>query len=108
GHARKEKRIVQAGTQSRSNPGMRDAIAFLHSGGVGDVKLAKAFCYKFRPSIGERTHREPPKGVDYNLWCGPAPCDPITRVRFHYDWHWLWNYGNGDLGNQGIHEMDKA
>jgi predicted dehydrogenase len=107
-YARKHKRLAQAGMQGRSSPGMREAIAFIHSGGIGEVKKAKGLCYKLRLSIGPKTNREPPKGVDYNLWCGPAPMDPVNRGRFHYDWHWLWNYGNGDLGNQGIHEMDKA
>ena len=51
---------------------------------------------------------EVPKSVDYNLWCGPAPMKPLTRPQFHYDWHWMWDYGNGDLGNQGIHQMDLA
>jgi hypothetical protein len=82
---------------------------YLHAGKIGQVKLARALCYKGRPSIGKKVENgKIPEGVDYNLWCGPAPMDPLTRPSFHYDWHWQWAYGNGDLGNQGIHEMDRA
>ncbi|MER3416135.1 MAG: gfo/Idh/MocA family oxidoreductase [Gemmataceae bacterium] len=106
--ARKYQKIVQTGTQSRSNEGMRELIDYILSGKIGTVYLARGLCYKRRPSIGPRTETPVPPGVDYNLWLGPAPEKPITRRRFHYDWHWFWDYGNGDLGNQGIHEMDKA
>lgn len=104
--ARKHNKIVQTGTQCRSNPGMRDAMEFIHGGGIGDVKIARGLCYKRRPSIGPRGEYQVPAGVDYDLWLGPAPMKPLTRQRFHYDWHWQWDYGNGDLGNQGIHQMD--
>jgi hypothetical protein len=88
---------------------MREAMAFLHSGKLGKIKLARGLCYKIRPSIGKVSGEQPiPKSVDYNLWCGPAPLKPLMRKHLHYDWHWIWDYGNGDLGNQGIHEMDKA
>jgi predicted dehydrogenase len=107
--ARKYGRICQVGTQSRSNKGMRDAIAFIHKGGIGRVYLARGLCYKPRASIGKVTGPTPvPSTVDYNLWLGPAPQKPVMRQRFHYDWHWQWDYGNGDIGNQGVHEMDKA
>ena len=104
--ARKHGRIVQTGTQCRSNPGMRDAMKFIHDGGIGDVKIARGLCYKRRPSIGAKGEYPIPPQVDYNLWLGPAPEKPLTRPKFHYDWHWQWDYGNGDLGNQGIHQMD--
>lgn len=104
--ARKHGKICQTGTQSRSNPGMRDAIAFIHSGKIGDVKLARGLCYKSRPSIGPKGTYEVPKEVNYDLWCGPTQMLPLTRPKFHYDWHWQWEWGNGDLGNQGIHQMD--
>jgi predicted dehydrogenase len=101
--------ICQAGTQSRSAPGMREAIAFLQAGKLGKVQRARGICYKVRPSIGKVDGEQPvPATVNYDLWCGPAPRKPLRRRRLHYDWHWLWDYGNGDLGNQGIHEMDKA
>src|SRR5262249_34748384 len=100
-------RICQTGTQSRSMTGMREAMDYLHSGKLGKVKLARGLCYKLRPSIGKVKGPQPiPKTVDYNLWCGPAPMTPLMRRHLHYDWHWIWAYGNGDLGNQGIHEMD--
>jgi predicted dehydrogenase len=107
--ARRLKRICQAGTQSRSMPGMREAMEYIHSGKLGKVKLAYGTCYKPRGSIGKVAAETPiPKSLDYDLWCGPAPKLPVMRKSLHYDWHWIWAYGNGDLGNQGIHEMDKA
>ena len=104
--ARKYNRIVQTGTQSRSAKGMRAAMEFIHAGGIGEVKIARGLCYKRRPSIGAAGKYDPPKSVDYNLWLGPAPESGVTRPQFHYDWHWQYAYGNGDLGNQGIHQMD--
>jgi predicted dehydrogenase len=107
--ARKFNRICQTGTQSRSTKGMRAAMEFVHSGGIGKVRLARGLCYKLRPSIGKTEGEQPtPSTVDYDLWCGPSPKTPLRRKRLHYDWHWVWATGNGDLGNQGIHEMDKA
>jgi predicted dehydrogenase len=104
--ARKHNRIVQAGTQSRSLSGAIEAVEFLRSGKIGDVKLARGLCYKTRNSIGPKGIYEVPKSVDYDLWLGPASKKPLTRRSLHYDWHWIWDYGNGDLGNQGIHQMD--
>jgi predicted dehydrogenase len=107
--ARRYKKICQTGTQSRSTTGMRAAMAFLNEGKLGKVKLARGFCYKRRPSIGKvKGPQKVPATVDYDLWCGPAPKKPLMRKNLHYDWHWIWDTGNGDLGNQGIHEMDKA
>ncbi len=106
--ARQFKRIVQTGTQSRSNEGMRQTIDYVLSGKIGKVTLARGLCYKDRKTIGPKAETKVPEGVDYYLWLGPAPEKPVTRAKFHYDWHWFWDYGNGDLGNQGIHEMDKA
>jgi predicted dehydrogenase len=114
--ARKYKKICQVGTQSRSNPGMRDAIAYVRGGKLGKVDLAIGLCYKSRGSIGDTGlkmgEQKPPATMDYDLWCGPAPLVMPKRKTgngtVHYDWHWIWNYGNGDLGNQGVHEMDKA
>jgi len=107
--AREQKKICQTGTQVRSNPGIRDAIAFLQSGEFGKVKVARGLCYKPRGSIGKVTSATaPPETLNFDLWCGPAPKKPIMRAKLHYDWHWTWDYGNGDLGNQGIHQMDVA
>ncbi|HFE53113.1 MAG TPA: twin-arginine translocation signal domain-containing protein [Bacteroidetes bacterium] len=107
--ARKYNRIVQHGTQARSSVAIKAAIEFLQSGGLGEVYMAKGICYKWRPSIGKVTKPQPvPKGVHYDLWLGPAPYKLPMRKRFHYDWHWFWDYGNGDIGNQGVHQMDIA
>jgi len=111
--ARKYNRICQVGTQSRSNPGMREAIQYIHDGKIGKVSLAYGTCYKPRKSIGKvEGPQETPKTMDYDLWCGPAKVIQPTRKTgngtVHYDWHWTWEYGNGDFGNQGVHEADKA
>jgi predicted dehydrogenase len=106
--ARKYDRIVQTGTQCRSHQGMHDAMAFVQSGKLGKVYMAKGLCYKPRGSIGKFADSPVPAGVDYNIWLGPAPERPFNKNRFHYNWHWNWDYGNGDLGNQGIHQMDLA
>jgi predicted dehydrogenase len=106
--ARKYERVVQTGTQCRSHQGIQDAMAFLHSGKLGHVYMAKGLCYKPRGSIGHKADAPVPQGVDYDIWLGPAPQRPFNPNRFHYNWHWFWDYGNGDLGNQGIHQMDLA
>ncbi len=107
--ARRYNKICQTGTQSRSNKGMRDMIKYVESGQLGKVKYAVGTCYKSRRSIGKRsTPLTIAKEVDYNLWCGPAAKVPLYRNKMHYDWHWDFNTGNGDLGNQGIHQMDLA
>jgi predicted dehydrogenase len=108
--ARKYKKIVQTGTQSRaSRSGIGEAVKFVQSGQLGKVIAVRGTCYKPRGSIGKTDGAQPiPAGIDFDLWCGPAPKDEVRRKRLHYDWHWIWNYGNGDLGNQGIHQMDIA
>jgi predicted dehydrogenase len=106
--AEKYNRIVQHGTNSRSNPAVIEGVRKLREGVIGDVYLARGLCYNQRDTIG-RTPVEPvPTGVDYDLWTGPAPKHEFTRNRFHYNWHWFWDYGNGDVGNQGSHQMDVA
>ncbi|MBR90852.1 MAG: dehydrogenase [Verrucomicrobiales bacterium] len=107
--ARKFKKIVQTGTQARSSKCIQDAVEFVQSGALGKIKVSRGLCYKRRPSIGLTTEDNPiPDSVEYDLWLGPAPKKPLSRKRLHYDWHWMWDYGNGDLGNQGIHQMDIA
>ena len=107
--ARKYKCIVQTGTQSRSSTGLHEAIQYLREGRLGKIRLARGLCYKRRASIGKATGEQAiPAGVDYDLWCGPAPKVPLHRTKLHYDWHWVWDTGCGDLGNQGIHQMDIA
>src|ERR1051326_5259387 len=104
--ARKHKRICQGGTQNRSNGALAEAIKYIHDGKLGEVKLARSIVYGRRASIGGPGKYEIPASVDYNLWAGPAPMSPLTRPNFHYDWHWFWNTGNGELGNNNIHSVD--
>jgi len=108
--ARKYKKIVQTGTQSRSSrAGIYEAVKWVQAGNLGRILVARGQCYKPRPSIGRVTEAPPiPKEIDFDLWVGPAQLEGITRAKFHYDWHWFWNTGCGDLGNQGIHQMDIA
>ena len=107
--ARKYGKIVQTGTQSRSQPATKEAIKFIQSGGLGKVKIVRGLCYKRRASIGKVDGpQQIPSHINYDLWCGPAPIEPLMRKNLHYDWHWVWNTGCGDLGNQGIHQMDIA
>jgi predicted dehydrogenase len=104
--ARKTGRICQGGTQNRSSAPLQAAIAYLQSGKLGEVKLARSVVYGRRGSIGGPGKCEIPSTVDYNLWAGPAPMEPIAREKFHYDWHWVWSTGNGELGNNNIHSLD--
>ncbi|MGD0812519.1 MAG: Gfo/Idh/MocA family oxidoreductase [Verrucomicrobiota bacterium] len=102
-------KIVQAGTQSRSSQGIQEAVEWVNNGALGNIVAARGICYKRRPSIGTTEGPQPvPATVDCDLWCGPAPLTPPRRAKFHYDWHWFWDYGAGDLGNQGVHEVDVA
>ena len=124
-------KFVQVGTMNRSRRAVRQAIKFIHDGGIGKVHMARGLCFKRRASIGkyadgpmqpgekyklnvEATSYEPAydqpylSKVDYDLWLGPAPKVPFNRNRFHYNWHWHWDYGNGDTGNQGPHQFDIA
>ncbi|MFC1563028.1 Gfo/Idh/MocA family oxidoreductase [candidate division KSB1 bacterium] len=106
--ARKYNRIVSPGMQSRSNPVKQEAIRLLHEGYIGDVYMAKGLCYKPRDSIGRKKDSPIPKGVNWDLFLGPAPYRPFNENRFHYNWHWFWDTGTTDMGNQGVHEMDLA
>jgi predicted dehydrogenase len=124
-------KVVQVGTMNRSRPAVRQAIEFIHKGGIGKVHSARGLCFKARAGIGkypdgplgpgetyklnaESSQAEPAwdaaylSKVDYNLWLGPAAERPFNRNRFHYNWHWHWAYGNGDTGNQGPHQFDIA
>lgn len=129
--AKRYNKVVQVGTMNRSRPAVREAIAFIHEGGIGKVYMARGLCFKPRPAIGKypdgpmkpgekyalttiSTKYEPTydeaylQKVDYNMWLGPAEKRPFNRNRFHYNWHWHWDYGNGDSGNQGPHQFDIA
>lgn len=101
--------VVQHGTQSRTSQATRDAIEWMRAGGLGKVKFARALCYKRRQSIGKVDGpQKPPASCDYKLWCGPAGLHELQRKNLHYDWHWDFRTGNGDMGNQGVHQMDIA
>jgi len=98
---------LATGTQSRSSFAIRDAIAWLHQGHLGKIKIARGFCYKPRQSIGLATGPQAlPENINYDLWTGPAPMRALERKNLHYDWHWDAITGNGDLGNQGVHQVD--
>jgi predicted dehydrogenase len=106
--ARKYRRMVQVGSQSRSNQHKIEAMRLLAEGVIGKLYLAKGLCYKRRKSIGHTPDQPVPPGVDWDLFLGPAPMRPFSQNRFAYNWHWFWDTGNGDIGNQGVHEMDIA
>jgi predicted dehydrogenase len=106
--ARKYGRIVQVGLQSRSTPHKQKAVELLRQSAIGKVYLAKGICYKRRRSIGHRADSATPPGVDWDRFLGPAPLRPFNELRFKYNWHWFWDTGNGDIGNNGVHQMDVA
>jgi predicted dehydrogenase len=106
--AQKYGRIVQHGTQNRSSQGKANEIAAVQSGKYGKLLVSKGYCCKPRWSIGFKEVETPPKTLDFNIWLGPAPEQDFHRNLVHYNWHWFWDTGNGDIGNQGVHEMDIA
>ena len=106
---RKYNRIGEAGSQARSSPAIMEAVAWVRAGNLGKITAARGLCYKSRPSLGLSATPPPvPPTVNFDLWAGPAPLTPPRRQKFHYDWHWFWATGNGDIGNQGLHQMDVA
>ncbi|MBV9306714.1 MAG: Gfo/Idh/MocA family oxidoreductase [Acidobacteriaceae bacterium] len=106
--ARKYERIVQVGSQGRSIAHKRRAVELLNEGAIGKLYMARGLCYKRRKSIGHTPTETVPPGVDWDKFLGPAPMIPFSKNRFLYNWHWFWDTGNGDIGNQGVHEMDIA
>ena len=104
--ARKYNRVVQTGTQARSSLPVIQALNYLRDGGLGDIYMTKGLCLKPRGSIGRVQNSSIPEGVNWDAFLGPAPYRPFNTNRFHYKWHWFWDTGNGDLGNQGIHQAD--
>ena len=106
--ARRYGRVVVGGMQQRSYPHVVRAVELLRSGVIGDVHLSRALCFKPRASIGRKPAAPVPAGLHFDLWLGPAPERPFTENLVHYNWHWFWDFGNGDIGNQGAHEMDTA
>lgn len=106
--ARRNKRKVQHGTQSRSHDIILQAIDLLQEGAIGDVLTAKAWNVQRRGQIGKAKPSDAPAGFDYDMWVGPAPMVPFQSNRHHYTWHWWHNFGTGDMGNDGVHELDIA
>ena len=105
--ARQHRRIVQVFTQNRSSPAIAEAIAWLQAGNLGRVTAVRGIVYKRRLSIGKTAGPvAPPATVNYDLFQGPAPLVPLRRTNFHYDWHWQWETGNGDMVAQGNHQLD--
>ena len=104
--ARKTGRLCQGGTQNRSNTALAAAVDYMRQGKLGEVKLARSIVYGRRGSIGGPEACQIPSTVDYNLWAGPASIAPPNRPKLHYDWHWVWDTGNGELGNNNIHSLD--
>lgn len=107
--ARKHDRIVQTGMQSRSSPNLADAFQFIRSGELGPIQCVHAIIYRARAGIARvEKPTPPPSTVDYDLWCGPTPMAPVMRKHLHYEWHWFWSTGNGEIGNNGPHTVDIA
>jgi predicted dehydrogenase len=106
--ARKHNRVVQLGTQSRSGTHFLALVEYLKTGVLGTVRFAKAWESAKQGSIGHVADSEPPAGVDYDRWLGPAPKRPFNARRFHGSWRWFFDYGTGDLGNDGVHRLDYA
>lgn len=106
--ARKYKRVVQVGTQARNSKHVRRAMQLIRDGAIGDVLVAKAWDSQRRRDIGHGKPSKPPAHLDYDLWLGPAPHEPYHANRLHYNWHWRYAYGTGDMGNDGVHELDLA
>lgn len=106
--ARRHKVHMQVGLNNRSSRNVRDAIAFLHDGGIGKLYMARSLCFKARDSYGMAPDSTPPAEFHYDRWLGPAPWRPYNEKRSHYNWHWYWDTGNGDTGNTGPHQLDIA
>jgi predicted dehydrogenase len=106
--ARRHGRVVVAGLQQRSDPHVRRAVELLRAGVIGEVYLARGLCFKPRESIGRKPPVPAPAGLHFDLWLGPAPERSFTENLVHYNWRWFWDFGNGEIGNQGVHELDLA
>lgn len=104
--AEKHKKLVQMGNQRRSYPALIEAMAFLHGGGIGRVYLAQCWYHNSRPTTGKGEVKDPPANLDYELWQGPVTRKPFRTNTLHYTWHWFWQWGNGEVGNNGVHMID--
>lgn len=105
--ARKYNRIVQVGTQNRSNDVVKEAVKFLHEGKLGDIYMGRGIVYGHRGDIGVIKDSPVPEGVHWDIFLGPAPYRPFNENRFHYNWHWFWDTSTSEFGNNGTHQMDK-
>ena len=99
-------RIVQHGVQLRSSVAVQEGVRKLREGVIGKVYMGRAVIYRWRPSIGHLADEPVPEGLDYDIWLGPAQKRPFSHRYVHYNWHWQWDFGNGEIGNQGVHELD--
>lgn len=106
--ARRNRRVVQVGTQTRSTTKVREAMEKLKSGIIGDVLVAKAWNSQRRSSIGRKQPSDPPSTLDYDLWIGPAPMVPYQSNMLPGIWRWWYDFGAGDMGNDGVHDIDVA
>ncbi|MBL8228006.1 MAG: Gfo/Idh/MocA family oxidoreductase [Bryobacterales bacterium] len=104
--AKKYNRIVQHGVQLRSSEAIREAVQKLRDGVIGNVYMARATIFKWRPKLENHPNADAPSTLDYNLWVGPGKFRPYSKNHVHYNWHWTWDFGNGEIGNQGVHELD--
>jgi predicted dehydrogenase len=104
--SQKYKRVVQLGTQSRSGPYFQEMIDYIREGHLGQTLFAKAWESAQQRSLGHPPDSDPPPSVDYDTWLGPAPKRPFNPTRFHGNWRWFFDYGAGDLGNDGVHRLD--
>ena len=106
--AQKYDRIVQVGIQRRSFMHLKKFYQEVQQGILGEVKVVKGFYYNRRKSIGRQgASPQAPSTVNHDLWCGPGP-KKLERAQYHYDWHWFWDYGNAELGNNGPHILDQC
>ena len=99
---------MQNGTQSRSSKIWAEQIAAVKSGKYGKLLIARGYASKPRPAASHSTRMSRRKDFDFDLWLGPAPAQPYHRNIVPYNWHWFWDFGNGEIGNQGVHQMDLA
>ncbi len=107
--ARKYKRVVHHGIQRRSDLGQKEVCEYLKSGALGKLKHVQGAFFRLREDLGKATAPfQLPPTLNYDLWLGPAAEEPLMRLRFHYEWHWFWNTGNGEIGNNGPHQLDLA
>jgi len=104
--ARKYNRIVQHGTQRRSDPQWINLVNDVRQGKYGKLLVAYGYACQPRLSIGSKEPEEPPRELDYDLWLGPAAKQPFRSNLVHYNWHWSWDFGDGEIGNMGSHQLD--